>query len=131
MRRINTALAAALIVYLAIACIWYAVSGRIDHDENQFTASAFLIAQYGLHPYQDFAYIHMPNLVYLYALLFHMPYPFMLTRLFAGICALGICLTIFFTARSLFAGQDKPNKLNSLIPPAAFAFLFVHSPLFE
>src|ERR1043166_1983934 len=52
----------------------------------------------------------------------------MMARLFGGICAFGICLTIFLTARSLFAGQDK---LNSLVLPVASTALLVHSPLFH
>ena len=128
MRRVNTALTVAILAYSVIVSIWYPVSGPIDHDEHQFMASAFMVAQYGLHPYQDFAYFHMPNLVYLYAPFFLIPYSFMLARLFVGICAFGICLTIFLTARSLFAGQDK---LNSLILPVSSAALLIHSPLFH
>ena len=127
MKRVNTALTAVIVAYLLIVSLWFAVSHSLNHDEHQFMASAFLVAQYGLHPYQDFPYFHMPNLVYLYAPLFLVPYSYMLARLFVVICALGICLTIFLTAHSLFAGQEK---LKSLILPISATVLLFHSPLF-
>jgi hypothetical protein len=108
--------------------VWYSVSAASTHDEHQFMASAFMVAQYGLHPYQDFFYFHMPNLVYLYAPFFFLPYPFLAARLFVGICAFGICLTILLTARSLFAGQ---GKLNSLIVPLSSTALLIHASLFS
>jgi hypothetical protein len=126
MRKVPTVITAALLAYSAIVCIWYSVSGRFDHDEHQFMASAFMVAQYGSHPYQDFAYFHMPNLVYLYAPFCLIPYSFLLARLFVGICAFGICLTIFLAARSLVVGQ---GKLNSLILPVSSVALLIHSPL--
>jgi hypothetical protein len=125
---VNTSLTLVVVIYLVIVSAWYPLSSPLNHDEHQFMASAFLVAQYGLHPYQDFAYFHMPNLVYLYAPFFLVPYSFMLARLFVGICALGICLTIFLTARSLFAGQ---SKLNSLILPVSSAALLIHSGMFR
>ena len=128
MRKVNTALTVAILAYLVIVSIWYSVSGPFNHDEHQFMASAFMVAQYGSHPYQDFAYFHMPNLVYLYAPFCLIPYSFLLARLFVGICAFGICLSIFLTARSLFAGQ---GKLNSLILPVSSVALLIHSPLFH
>jgi Dolichyl-phosphate-mannose-protein mannosyltransferase len=128
MRGTNTFLTIAILIYLAVFSTWYAVSGPLDHDEHQFMASAFLVAQYGRHPYQDFAYFHMPNLVYLYAPFFFIPYSFLSVRLFVGICGFGICLTIFLTARSLFAGS---HELNSVILPVASAVLLIHSPLFH
>ncbi len=132
MRRLNTALTVAILAYSVIVSIGYAVSsgawGPYIHDENQFMASAFLVAQYGLHPYHDFPYFHMPNLVYLYAPFFLVPYSYMLARLFVGTCALGICLAIFLTARSLFTGHDK---LSSLILPISSFALLIHSPLYH
>jgi 4-amino-4-deoxy-L-arabinose transferase-like glycosyltransferase len=128
MRRVRTALAVAILAYSVIVTMGYSVSSPIDVDEHLFMASSFLVAQYGQHPYRDFAYFHMPNLVYLFAPFFLMPYSFMLARLFAGICAIGICLAIFLTARSLFANQDK---LYNLLLPVCSTALLIHSPLFH
>ena len=127
-RRVVVPLILVILGYSVTVSIWQCLSSPLIHDEHQFMASAFMVAQYGLHPYQDFAYFHMPNLVYLYAPFFHIPYPFMAARLFGVICALGICLTMFLTARSLFAGHEK---LNSLIIPVCGAALLIHSPLFH
>jgi hypothetical protein len=128
MKRVNIALTVAILAYAVIVCMWFPLSGPVEHDEYQFIASAFLVARCGLQPYRDFAYFHMPNLVYLYTPFFLIPYSFMLARLFSGVCALGIWLMIFLTARSLFAGQDK---LSSLILPVASVALLMHSPLFQ
>lgn len=128
MRRVSTAITVAILAYSVIVSIWYPLSAPLEHDEHLFMASAFMVAQYGCHPYQDFAYFHMPNLVYLYAPFFLLPYSFMLARLFVAICAIGICLMIFLTARSLFAGHDK---LNSFILPISSTALLIHSPLFH
>jgi hypothetical protein len=126
--KIVVSLILVILGYSVMVSVWQCFSSPLIHDEHQFMASAFMVAQYGLHPYQDFAYFHMPNLVYLYAPFFFIPYPFMVARLFGVICALGICLTIFLTARSLFAGHEK---LNSLIIPVCSAALLIHSPLFH
>jgi len=127
MKRINTAITVCILAYFVVVALWYAVSAPLDHDEHQFMASAFLVARYGRQPYQDFAYFHMPNLVYLYALFFLLPYPFTLARLFSGFCGFGLCLAIFMSARSLFAEEDT---LKRLILPIASTALLVHSPLF-
>src|SRR5438034_5137887 len=46
----------------------------LDHDENQFVASGWLIARAGLLPYRDFPYFHLPYLSLVYAL------PFLVTN---------------------------------------------------
>ena len=128
MRLTNTAIALAVMIYAAIVSLLWCVSGHLNRDEHQFMASAFMIAQYGLHPYQDFAYFHMPNLAYLYAPFFFTPYPFLLARIFVGICGFGICLTIFLSARSLLSKHDK---WISLIVPICITVLLLHSPLYR
>ncbi|MBI5946083.1 MAG: hypothetical protein HY864_17110 [Chloroflexi bacterium] len=40
-----------------------------NHDEHQFLASGYLLATKGLLPYRDYAYFHMPNLIFAYALI--------------------------------------------------------------
>ena len=41
-----------------------------EHDENQFVASAYLFSTDWLLPYVDYPYFHMPNLIFIYAVLF-------------------------------------------------------------
>src|SRR4030095_3799218 len=114
--------------YLLIISILYSISTSLLHDEHQFMASAFAIARYGLRPYQDFQYFHMPNLAYLFAPFFFTQDPFLLARLFVGLCGFGICLTIFLVGRSLF---PETEVRHSVILAASSATLVVHSPLFE
>lgn len=130
MRRIDTAFTVALLAYATIVLVWSAVCGPLgmNVDEHQFMASAFMVARHGLHPYQDFAYFHMPNLVYLYAPFFFTAYPFLMARLFVGLCAVGISLMTFLLARALFAGHDQ---LSRLLVPIASTALLLHSPLFH
>ncbi len=89
MKRVYATVAAAVLVYALVASVWDAVSGPLDHDEHQFMASAFMVARYGFHPYRDFAYFHMPNLVYWYAPFFLVPYSFTLKRLQTEVCRCG------------------------------------------
>jgi hypothetical protein len=65
---------------VGVALLWFALlflllvglamRRHFNHDEHQFVASAAVIAQYGLLPYRDFPYFHVPNLSFLYALVF-------------------------------------------------------------
>ncbi len=126
-RLISTATTIGILTYSAIVCLWWCVSGGIWNDEHQFMASAFMVAEYGLHPYKDFAYFHMPNLVYLYTPFFFTSHPFMLARLFVGICGLAISLTIFLYARSRMTSH---GKLISLVVPICITGLLIHSSLF-
>jgi len=127
-RLTNIAIVIVVMLYAAIVSLSYCLSGYLDHDEHQFMASAFMVAQYGLHPYKDFAYFHMPNLVYLYAPFFFTPYPFFLARIFVGICGFGICLTIFLYARSLLS---RYGKLVSITIPICITVLLLHSQLYK
>jgi 4-amino-4-deoxy-L-arabinose transferase-like glycosyltransferase len=126
----STACAAAMLAYVTVVVVWYAVRSPlgVNHDEHQFMASAFMVARHGLHPYRDFAYFHMPNLVYVYAPFFFTPYPYLGARLFAGLCAVGIGVTTFLLARALFADH---GRLSRLAVPVAATALLVHSPVFH
>ena len=48
----------AVLMYVGITAFRVSVSAGLDHDENQFITSAFLVAEQGLHPYQDFPNPH-------------------------------------------------------------------------
>ncbi|MFM7173516.1 MAG: hypothetical protein ACKO4U_10840, partial [Caldilinea sp.] len=55
---------------LFLLLVGLAMRRHFNHDEHQFVASAAVIAHYGLLPYRDFPYFHVPNLSFLYALVF-------------------------------------------------------------
>jgi 4-amino-4-deoxy-L-arabinose transferase-like glycosyltransferase len=126
----DTAFTAAALAYATLVMVWSAVAGPlgINHDAHQFMASAFMVARHGLHPYRDFAYFHMPNLVYVSAPFFLTSSPFLMARVFAGLCAVGIGLTTCLSARALLAGHGTMSRL--LVPIASTALL-VHSPVFH
>jgi hypothetical protein len=94
--------AGAALSYAAIVTVVGALLNAVNHDEHQFMASAYMVARHGLQPYRDFAYLQMPNLVYVYAPFFFTPNPFLAARLFTALCGFGLCLTVFLVARSLF-----------------------------
>ena len=119
---------ALVLTYSALATLFWCLAGQVDHDEHQFMASASMVARHWQHPYRDFAYFHMPNLVYVYSLFFLTPYPFLLARLFVGLCAFGICLTIYGHARTVFG--DRPGIFGRLAP-ACILLLITHSFLFR
>src|SRR5690349_18618688 len=59
---------------------------RFSHDEHQFIASAVLVAREQLQPYRDFAYFHVPNQTYLWALFYHFTnYYLLVARTFCAI----------------------------------------------
>ena len=60
---------------------------RLSHDEHQFIASAVLVAREHLAPYRDFAYFHVPNQTYLWALFYHFTnYYLFVARAFCAAC---------------------------------------------
>src|SRR5574342_634021 len=103
---------AAVFAYVAAAALSSSLLTGLDHDEHQFMAGAYLVAEHSLHPYQDFPYFHMPNLVYLYSLFFlFTDYPFLCARLFSALCAIGIALAIFLISRSLFKDAEATGLI--------------------
>jgi hypothetical protein len=101
-KAVSLCLNAGALSYAAFVSFFSALTSAVNHDENQFIAGAYMVARYGLQPYQDFAYFQMPNLVYVYVPLFYCHDPFLAARLCNGLCGFGLCLTVFLTARSLF-----------------------------
>ncbi|MEZ4731076.1 MAG: hypothetical protein R3E79_28480 [Caldilineaceae bacterium] len=137
---LTTVLGAVVVLYVLAALLYMAVMPDLNHDEHQFMASAYLVATQGLQPYRDFAYFHMPNLVYLYAWLLPLTdYPFLVIRLFTGACALAIAATIFLMARSILSNYATAPRLliafgsvllfvNSPVLAAATAHVWNHTP---
>ncbi len=68
--RIDAALFLTALATIALF-LWAKSMGRhLDHDENQFVASAALLARKSLLPYRDYPYFHMPYQVFVQALVF-------------------------------------------------------------
>src|SRR5258706_11870815 len=60
----------ACLAVLFVSLVLLGMSKPLDHDEHQFVAAGALLARRGLLPYRDYPYFHMPNLVFVDALLF-------------------------------------------------------------
>ncbi|MCX6048415.1 MAG: hypothetical protein NT075_25205 [Chloroflexi bacterium] len=81
---------------------------RFSHDEHQFIASAVLVAREHLEPYRDFAYFHVPNQTYLWALFYHFTDHYLLVaRLFCAVCGWLLLVVIFVVAWQLWRGYAK------------------------
>lgn len=82
--------AAILLGLLLVLVIGYAIGKPLDHDEHQFVASGALLAREGLLPYVDYPYFHLPNLVFLYALVFLVsPYLLFSARMVSVLASVG------------------------------------------
>jgi hypothetical protein len=121
-------LAAGTLSYAALVCVFGGLISEVNHDEHQFMAGAYMVARHGLQPYRDFAYLHMPNLVYVYVPFFLSQNPFLAARLFNALCGFGLCLTVFLVSRSLF----RPlGSLPATVISAAGTILLTNSFIFQ
>ena len=127
-RVISVTITACTLGYAGVVCFYSAVSASLNHDEHQFMTGAYMVARQGLQPFRDFAYFHMPNLVYIYSLFFFTPNPLLAARLFNALCAFGICLTIFLVARLLFRSF---GLVGSAIIAAASTILLCNNDFFQ
>ncbi len=83
------------------------VNKPLDHDEHQFVASAKLLQAEGYQPYVDFAYFHMPYLLYVYQVLYDVTDHLLLSsRLFSSLCGFLIAVAIFITAYRRFPEES-------------------------
>lgn len=83
---------------LAVLVLLFArsMSRFFDLDEHQFVAPGVLLLRQGLRPYIDYAYFHMPYLVYIYAgVLWMAPYQLLLARIVSVICATATAVVLF------------------------------------
>ena len=66
----------------------YAIAKDYFRDENQFIASGKLLQSAGLLPYRDYPYFHLPNLVFVYALIdCFTEFSHLGARVFSVVCA--------------------------------------------
>ena len=106
---------------LACAAIWLLLFGLLfglnmrrglNHDEHQFVGSAVLLARYGLQPYADFAYFHVPGQTWLNAALFAGNDFFLLTARLAAVVwswlSLGLILLVGLATAPLAGRWARP-----------------------
>jgi hypothetical protein len=131
-KAIAAVLATGTLSYAALVCVFGGLISDVNHDEHQFMASAYMVARHGLQPYRDFAYLHMPNLVYVYVPFFVSQNPFLAARLFNALCGFGLCLTVFLISRSLFRPLGPllaaaASAAGTILLPNTFIFQYASS----
>ncbi len=100
---------------------------RFNHDEHQFIASGVLLAQAGLLPYRDYPHFHMPNLVFVNALLFRLTdYYLLAARTLSVLSGWLLLVALYFTALRLF--RNTANRARFLIG-AGMVLLLGASPM--
>src|SRR3990172_8997868 len=87
--------------------IWSRAMQRgYNRDENQFVASGELLAEHALLPYRDYPYFHMPNLVFVYALVDKVSdYSLLAARAVFVVFSMASLVLIFLISYNLFRGQ--------------------------
>jgi hypothetical protein len=94
----------------------------LNHDEHQFIASGELLNSKFLFPYKDYPYFHMPNLVFVYGMIFQFTDHLLLTaRLFSVICATLALGVIFYITFFKFGHRSYLSR--SLISAGAVILL--------
>ena len=103
------------------------VNAGLNHDEQQFVAPPVLVAQEGALPYRDFALLHTPNLVFVYAALDKLTsWHLLAARLFNGACAWAIVALVFAACHRLLGGCSPWRRLALA---CGFAILLLFSTL--
>jgi 4-amino-4-deoxy-L-arabinose transferase-like glycosyltransferase len=99
-----------------------------NRDENQFVASGELLARNSLLPYRDYPHFHMPNLVFVYGLIFQFTdYVLLGARVFSVICAASSAVLLFILTYNFFKEQ---TVLLRAFAGLASVFLLLPNPLF-
>lgn len=104
------------------------VTMTLGHDEPLYVAGGQFWARQHLIPHRDFSFIHMPNLVFVYGVLFKLvDHNFLAARLLQMTMGLATCGMIFALGlRSL--GSRRPSE--RFVFAAAMTLLLFFSPLF-
>jgi len=106
-----------------------ALNAKLTHDEYQFIASGKLLADQFSFPYLDYPYHHMPNLVFIYALLFKLTkYNLLGARVFSVICATLSAGVLFYVIYKHF--NNRGSLIQNLLAVAC-VILLVTNPLFD
>lgn len=124
-----TALVASLCAIASLVLMFaLAMTHDLNHDEHQFIASAVLLLRESLLPYRDYAYFHVPNLVFVYAALFSVTDHLLLAaRLFSALCAWLTLVVVFICA---WRAGARFGARGRVLFAAACSFLLLGMPLF-
>jgi 4-amino-4-deoxy-L-arabinose transferase-like glycosyltransferase len=102
-----TAVAALFVVVFSLS-FSRAMRAGSNHDEHQFIASAQLLVDHGLLPYRDYAYFHLPNLIFVYGLLFKFTvYKLLAARLLSALLVTAMAGLVFYFTLELFRKVPK------------------------
>jgi Dolichyl-phosphate-mannose-protein mannosyltransferase len=124
---LNWVCASAVIGGAGLLLFAKAVGSGVNHDEHQFIAPGVLLAREGLLPYRDYALFHLPNLVFVYALLDRITFqPFLAARIFNAACAWVLVALIFGWSFKRLTNFGRWRCLAAVIP----VLLLIGSPLF-
>jgi hypothetical protein len=116
-------------LFLVVLCLSAsrAVRAEFTHDEHQFVASAELLAEHGLLPYRDYAYFHLPNLVFVYAVLYQFTeYKLLAARLLSALSITAIAALLYIFSLDSF---KKSSSTAGHWVGAGAALFFVANPL--
>ncbi len=120
-----------LLLFLGFSTVYIfsrAMNMGYNHDEDQFIASASLLARQGLLPYLDYPYFHMPNLVFIYALLYQVVSTLLLwTRVFSVLCGAGALGLLIFSTYGFLRAQPIGLRLSMAV---GAGLLLLANPLF-
>lgn len=97
---------------ITVSLFSIAMCRGLNRDEHQFIAAGTLLARQGLLPYRDYPYFHVPNLVFVYAVLFRCSRHLLLTsRLFSVLCSLALLAIIYRFSSSRLQQLHKRARL--------------------
>src|SRR3989304_5640015 len=112
-----------LLLYLTIAIlfggsfllIWgRAMQRGYNRDENQFVASGELLAEQTLLPYRDYPYFHLPNLIFVYALVDKVSdYSLLGARAASVVFSMASVVLIYLISYNYFRGQKLSFRLTA------------------
>ncbi len=127
----RTALRIAAILFFALIVLLLVTASpekKLDHDEHQFIAAAYLLVQQGSLPYLDYPYFHVPYLIVPYALLAWLTDHLLLSaRLFSVLCSLITLALISRYAASSVSDSGAESRLGFIL---GSVILLVSNPLF-
>ncbi len=104
------------------------MSTYLNHDENQFVASAVLYAEKNLIPYADYPYFHMPYLVFIYGFIFKFfNYLLLSSRMVSVISGLLTLIVVFLTGLRVFS---EYGYIRSSLIAMGFSLILLNNPLF-
>ncbi|MGL4651050.1 MAG: hypothetical protein ACRC1H_16695, partial [Caldilineaceae bacterium] len=130
-RAIHVALVVAVVVAATLLLFALAMRRGLNHDEHQFVAGATLLARDGLQPYRDFAWFHMPTLLYLNAALFRQADHLLLAARLLQVASAGVLLLMLaFAAPASGVTQPRWTAGGRLVAGALVVLLLITSAAF-